>query len=159
VTKIIRSRDLSVAELCEDDLESRAIVVEGYVKGEVLPPYESPIDEKVGDEILHYLKGKQFYTGPDSIHIMNHSGSDPPQVIEITGAELAICVRAAAHQALRDGHPVFINPERIMYTRSEFGRFWRGKLLLQYIFTDTPDAKCLIYGKDFIFFKEDSDPS
>ena len=150
MTQIIRARDLGLASLSANDLESRTVLVGGYREREVLPPYKTALDEEIGQRILHYLKDKRFYTGRDASDLI---AENPPQVFEVVGAELSICVPSLADEAIEYNHRVILNPNLIMDTCMGFPAYWRGRFLLRDLLGGRPERRCLIYGREFIFFK------
>lgn len=159
-TQIIRSRDLSRIGLREGDLERRVIIVVGYGPGELLPPYDC-CDRRDVDRVHDYINGgdgviKRRYS-LDDLEIMRLFGRRPPKLVEVVGALADCCVALTANNFVEHGSFVYINPSlTITPKRQRYPAYWIGRIQLQMLLSKYPERRCFIYGKDLIFYREDS---
>ena len=165
MSKISRGNSLPY-ELTKVDLSPTLIAVVGYAKGEILPPYDSERHRKRAKNILSYIKGKRCakmelmfeYESLEDICWQN-GRMEVPKVVEVVGGLLGHCVLSAVVELLEKNHYVRVSPDRIITWRpSALPPFFIGKILLQEVLGGdsgwyiTPNARCHIYNKEFIFY-------
>ena len=156
MTQIIRSRDINILGLTEKDLENRVIVAVGYANGELLPPYKD-CRKKDARRVMNYLIGKEFRTSRYSLHPadIHRRFRKLPKLVEIVGALAHGCVLVTAHYFLEVGSRVYISPNRVITSRKDrYPPFWVGRILLAEILSRKQSRKCLVYGRDFIFYEQ-----
>jgi hypothetical protein len=156
MSQIIRSRNLSLAGLTQEDYDNRSVVAIGWMHGELLPPYPNATRREKAENILAYLAGKRFRRSCSSLHIPDIKRKfrkDRPKLVEVVGGVGDGCLFVSAHYLLIENIPVLIHPSRIFLSSraGKFPDFWIGKIMLRDLLWKE-ERKCLIYGEDLIFY-------
>ena len=155
MSQIIRTKDLSVIGFTSEDLEDRTLILTGYIKRELLPPYISRVREESAKRVLDYAKGKKVKRVKSSLHKahIRRRFRELPKLVEVAGCMFDGCVLTTSHYLLDLGVMVLIDPKFSISSNPGLPDYWKGRITMIELLSGYKERKCLVYDKRLIFYR------